>query len=51
LFHSASEVLMNYRTLLGVKKLVPEELTKISAESKPIAPPKSKTMKPTQPQK
>lgn len=51
LFHSASEVLANYRTLLGVKKVVPDELAKISAESKPVAPPKSKMMKPTQPQK
>jgi hypothetical protein len=31
LFRSASEVLANYRTLLGVKKMVPEELAKISA--------------------
>jgi hypothetical protein len=51
LFHSASEVLTNYRALLGVKKVVPEELEKISAASKPVAPQKSKMMKPTQPQK
>jgi hypothetical protein len=51
LFRSASEVLANYRTLLGVKKVVPDELAKISAESKPVAPQKSKMMKPTQPQK
>lgn len=30
LFRSASEVLANYRGLLGVKSIVPEELTKIS---------------------
>src|SRR5580765_889343 len=51
LFRSASEVLSNYRVLLGVKKVVPEELAKISAQSKPAVPPKSKMMRPTQPQK
>ncbi len=34
LFRSASEVLANYRALLGVKIIVPEELAKISGESK-----------------
>ena len=51
LFRSASEVLTNYRALLGVKQTVPEELAKISAESKPKAPPKSKLMRPKEPQK
>ena len=51
LFHSASEVLTNYRSLLGVKKIVPEELAKISAESKPKIPPKSKLARPNEPQK
>jgi hypothetical protein len=51
LFRSASEVLSNYRGLLGVKKVVPEELAKISAQSKPAVPPKSKMMRPTEPQK
>ena len=51
LFRSASEVLANYRGLLGVKRVVPEELAKISAESKPAVPPKSKLMRPTEPQK
>ena len=51
LFGSASEVLTNYRGLLGVKKVVPEELAKISAESKPAIPPKSKIMRPIEPQK
>lgn len=51
LFRSASEVLTNYRALLGVKRVVPEELAKISAESKPTAPPKSKMVRPTEPQK
>jgi len=52
LFRGASEVLANYRGLLGVKKVVPEELAKIGAESKPAAvPPKSKMMRPKEPQK
>lgn len=42
LFHSASEVLANYRTLLGAKSTVPAELAQIpSASSKPTAKPKS----------
>jgi len=51
LFHSASEVLANYRNLLGVKKIVPEELAKISAENKPAIPAKSKMQTPKQVQK
>jgi hypothetical protein len=51
LFRSASEALTNYRAVLGVKKVVPEELAKISNESKPTAPPKSKMVRPTEPQK
>lgn len=51
LFHSASEVLTNYRNLLGVKKIVPEELAKISAEGKPAIPEKSKMQRPKQVQK
>jgi hypothetical protein len=35
LFRGASDVLANYRGLLGVKKIVPEELAKIGGESKP----------------
>jgi len=34
LFRGASDVLANYRGLLGVKKIVPEELGKIGGESK-----------------
>jgi len=34
LFRSASDVLTNYRTLLGVSSLVPEELAKINGSSK-----------------
>lgn len=51
LFSGASEVLANYRRLLGVKTIVPEELAKISGQSKPKAPAKSKMMKPAQEQK
>jgi hypothetical protein len=45
LFRSASEVLANYRALLGVKKIVPEELANMSADSKPKAAPKPKGTK------
>ena len=51
LFRSASEVLANYRALLGVKKVVPEELAKINAEPKSTAPPKSKMVRPKEPQR
>jgi hypothetical protein len=37
LFRGASDVLANYRALLSVKKIVPEELAKISAETKTAA--------------
>lgn len=42
LFRTASEVLTDYRGLLGVRAIVPEELTKISGASKPggVARPK-----------
>ena len=46
LFRSASDVLANYRNLLGVKTIVPEELTKVSGVPKPKAPSKSKTTSP-----
>jgi hypothetical protein len=46
LFRSASEVLTNYRGLLGVKAIVPEELAKIDAASKPKAATKPKAAKP-----
>jgi hypothetical protein len=55
LFRSASEVLANYRALLGVKKIVPEELASIGVESraKAAAPPKAKPGhdNPSQPKK
>jgi hypothetical protein len=43
LFRTASEVLANYRGLLGAKALVPEELARINgvAKPKPAAKPKS----------
>lgn len=48
LFRTASDVLANYRALLSVKKIVPEELASISAEFKPKAAPKTKGTKPAQ---
>jgi hypothetical protein len=45
LFRGASDVLANYRALLNVKKIVPEELAAIS-ESKPKPAPKPKATKP-----
>jgi hypothetical protein len=42
LFRAASDVLTNYRGLLDVKSIVPEELAKIRGESKPKGAPKSK---------
>lgn len=51
LFRSASEVLTDYRELLGVKRVVPEELAKIGAESKAAVPPNSKMRKPREPQR
>jgi hypothetical protein len=51
LFRSASDVLANYRGLLGVKKTVPEELAKISGESKPKTAPTSKMKRPVGDQK
>lgn len=43
LFRSASDVLANYRALLGVKKIVPEELDKIGeSRSKAAVPPGTK---------
>lgn len=46
LFRSASDVLANYRGLLSVKKIVPEELANISAEFKPKTASKLKATKP-----
>lgn len=50
LFRGASQVLANYRALLDVKKIVPDELVKITGESKPKTPaPKSGLAKPAEP--
>ena len=48
LFRSASDVIANYRGLLGVRHIVPEELTKVSATGrpKPKTPASSKATKP-----
>jgi hypothetical protein len=46
LFRGASDVLANYRKLLGVKATVPEELAKISGAAKPTPAPTSKMKKP-----
>ena len=51
LFRSASDVLANYRNLLGVKTIVPEELAKVSGVSKPKPAPKSKTIGPAEEKK
>jgi hypothetical protein len=47
LFHSASQVLANYRNLLGVSRTVSEELAKIPGSAKPDTP-KSKTAQPVE---
>jgi hypothetical protein len=46
LFRGASDVLTNYRALLNVKKIVPEELANISESKQKSAAPKSKASKP-----
>jgi len=51
LFRSASEVLANYRGLLGVKATVPQELAKIAAGSKPKPAASSKMKKPMEEKK
>jgi hypothetical protein len=45
LFQAASDVMQNYRHLLGVRTLVPQELARISSISKPEAAAKSKPAK------
>ena len=51
LFRGASDVLANYRGLLGVKTIVLEELLKIGGASKPKAAPKPKSAKPAEDKK
>jgi hypothetical protein len=46
LFRGASDVLTNYRALLNVKRIVPEELANISESRQKPAAPKSKASKP-----
>ncbi len=46
LFRSASDVLTNYRALLNVKRIVPEELGNISESKQKAAPSKAKASKP-----
>ena len=51
LFRSASEVLANYRGLLGARNIVPDELAKVEPGSKPSKPksaPNSKMRKPVE---
>jgi hypothetical protein len=48
LFRSASDVMANYRKLLGVTSTVPEELAKISGTAKPKPAPMSRLAKPVQ---
>jgi hypothetical protein len=51
LFHSASVVLADYRSVLGVKTIVPEELAKISGGAKAKPAPTSKMRRAPVPQK
>lgn len=52
LFRTASEILVNYRTLLGIKRTVPAELAQISgAGAKPAPKPKSAMAKPIEEKK
>ena len=52
LFQSASEVLANYRTLLGVRRTVPAELAQIPSAEKPTEKPRSaKPAKPSEEKK
>jgi hypothetical protein len=46
LFQSSSQVLANYRNLLGVKRTVPQELAKITETTKPKSDPNSKMARP-----
>ena len=51
LFRSASEVLANYRGLLSVKRIVPEELAKVGPTGKSDASPKPSQAKPSEEKK
>jgi hypothetical protein len=51
LFHSSSQVLANYRNLLGVNRTVPEELAKVTGTTKPKSEVKSKMARPVEEKK
>jgi len=51
LFRSASEVLANYRNLLGVKRIVLDELTKVAGSPKGKTAPRSKMVRPLEDKK
>lgn len=51
LFRSGSELLADYRGLLGVKAIVPEELAKVAGRATPKPPPTSKMRRSPVPQK
>jgi hypothetical protein len=51
LFRGASDVLTNYRSLLGVRSVVPEELAKINEASKPKSASTSKMKRAPAPQR
>lgn len=48
LFRGASEVLANYRNLLGVRKMVPQELAKVTEKAQTKSAPKSKMARPVE---
>jgi hypothetical protein len=51
LFRAASETLANYRSLLGVRKTVPEELAKIGGSQPAKNAPKSQIRRPVEPKR
>lgn len=51
LFRGASEVLANYRNLLGVKKMIPEELARVGGNAQPKSAPKSRMARPAEEKK
>jgi hypothetical protein len=51
LFRSASEVLANYRNLLGVKRIVLDELNKVAGSPKGKTAPRSKMVRPVEDKK
>lgn len=51
LFRTASQILANYRGLLGVRQMVPEELAKIDGRTPTRSSPKSKMRRPVEQKK